>query len=85
MEPFESLANAIIELAVKDYKDDLLYLMEHKPIIPEDADDVNYRKHMDSKADLERFFHSGWFQTLSDLDGEYLMKRIQKIMNWEET
>ena len=77
MNPYENLSNAIIEQAVKDYRDDLLFL---KTYISED--NYKYRKHLSSKVELEKFFHSGLFSTLTNLDGDYLMKRVQKLMNW---
>ena len=50
MDPYQALANAIVELAVKDYKTALKYHYRH-PNRKEYADDVSR---------LERFFRSGW-------------------------
>ena len=60
MTPYQALANAIVELAVKDYKTALKYHYRH-PTKPEYEDEV---------ASLERFFRSGWYEMLTDLDGE---------------
>ena len=51
MEPYESLANAIIVQAVKDYREALQRLDRH----PEKND---YKAEVKS---LERFFCSGWY------------------------
>ncbi|MHC1694987.1 MAG: hypothetical protein AB9835_06910 [Eubacteriales bacterium] len=68
MEPYESLANSIIEQAVKDYREALQRLDRH----PEKND---YKAEVNS---LERFFCSGWYQTLTDLDGNLLMRKIRE-------
>lgn len=68
MEPYESLANAIIVQAVKDYREALQRLNRH----PEKND---YKAEVNS---LERFFCSGWYQMLTDLDGTILMRKIRE-------
>lgn len=73
MEPYQALANAIVELAVKDYKIALKYHYKH-PDKNEYAADV---------AELERFFRSGWYGTLTDLDGEYLMNGVRAMVRKE--
>jgi hypothetical protein len=65
---YQALANAIIEQAVKDYRAALKVL----------------RRHPDSKAamaeamEIERFFHSGWYGVLTEIDPDYLIKRLRK-------
>ena len=67
MEPYQALANAIVELAVKDYKKALK--QHHRfPDNKEYADEV---------ASLERFFRSGWFGILTGIDPEMLMRKLQ--------
>ncbi len=68
MEPYESLANAIIVQAVKDYREALQRLDRH----PEKND---YKAEVKS---LERFFCSSWYQTLTDLDGNLLMRKVRE-------
>lgn len=68
MEPYESLANAIIVQAVKDYREALQRLDRH----PEKND---YKAVVNS---LERFFCSGWYQMLTELDGNILMRKIRE-------
>ena len=67
MEPYESLANAIIVQAVKDYREALQRLDRH----PEKND---YKAEVKS---LERFFCSSWYQILTDLDGNLLMRKVR--------
>ena len=68
MNGYEALANAIVEQAVKDYRDALRRL----------------KKHPDSKAamadamEIEEFFHSPWYGTLTQIDPDYLIERLRK-------
>lgn len=68
MTGYQALGNAIIEQAVKDYRAALKIL----------------RRHPDSKAamaeamEIERFFHSGWYGVLTEIDPDYLIKRLRK-------
>ncbi len=73
MTPYENLANAIVELAVKDYKK---ALKQHYRF----PDNEEYAGEADS---LERFFRSGWYGTLTDLDGEYLMTAVRRMVREE--
>jgi len=73
MNPYQALANAIVESAVKDYKKALKYHFKH----PKDKD---YAREV---ADLERFFRSGWYGMLTDLDGEYLMAAVRRMVRQE--
>lgn len=73
MTPYQALANAIVELAVKDYKKALK--QHHRfPGNKEYADEV---------ASLERFFRSGWYGMLTNLDGEYLMASVRRMVRQE--
>ena len=74
MDPYQALANAIVELAAKDYAVALKYHYTH-PDLKEYADEVKT---------LERFFRSGWFGILTNLDGEYLMREIRCMVRKEE-
>lgn len=68
MTGYQALANDIIEQAVKDYRAALKVL----------------RRHPDSKAamaeamEIERFFRSGWYGVLTEIDPDYLIKRLRK-------
>lgn len=70
MNPYQALANAIVELAVKDYKKALKAHHKH-PRNKEYADEVK---------SLEQFFHSGWYGMLTDLDGEYLINAVRRMV-----
>ena len=70
MTGYQALANAIVIQAAKDYKSAVRTL----------------RNHPESKAaraealKLEKFFRSGWYKMLTDIDGEYLIKRLRKAV-----
>lgn len=78
MSPWQSLANAIIVQAADDYREESLWLNSHKPIIPEDEEDADYKKHLAEKKRIEDFFLSEWFSLLTNLDGEILLERLRK-------
>lgn len=66
--PYENLANAIILQAVKDYREARKKIKKRK-------------KNEDAKLmvkDCERFFRSEWFNALTSLDGEMLLKKLQE-------
>lgn len=73
MDPYQALANAIVEMAVKDYKK---ALKQHYrfPENPHYAAEV---------TSLERFFRSGWYELLTDLDAEYLMTSVRRMVKKE--
>lgn len=73
MEPYQALANAIVELAVKDYRTALKYHYRH-------PDKKEYADAMDS---LEQFFRSGWYGMLTNLDGELLMSGVRAMVHQE--
>ena len=68
LNPYQELANAIIIMAVKDYRHALRI----------------QRRNPDSKAaqikidEIERFFRSEWYQILTGFDGEMLMRRLRE-------
>ena len=64
----ESLANAIVMQAVKDYRE-VLQVLKRYP---------RYEKAIKAREEIEQFFKSDWFQTLSGLDGIPIMERLQK-------
>ena len=65
---YTRLANAIIVQAAKDYAKALRRLKK----FPHDKDAQYVKK------DCERFFRSGWFEVLTDLDGEVLIQRMNE-------
>ena len=73
MEPYQALANAIVELAVKDYR---TALKSHYP-------HPDKKEYADEVKNLERFFRSGWYGMLTDLDSEYLMTSVRRMVREE--
>ena len=67
MNPYEELANAIVLSAVKDYRKALKRLK----LYPWDSHARSMKK------SCERFFRSGWFATLTSVDGEVLLEKLQ--------
>ena len=69
MNPYENLANAIIIQACKDFRRAYKrYLRRYRSSDKPDAE----------LLELESFFRSDWYKTLTAVDGEYLMDRIKK-------
>lgn len=66
--PYENLANAIILRAVKDYRRTLKCLRRNPQNRSAQAD----------KAEIERFFHSQWYSALTNVNGEMLIRSLQK-------
>ena len=73
MTPFETLANAIIEQAAKDYRLALRYHFKH----PENP---KYKREV---TEIEQFFRSDWYYALTDVDGEYLIREIRRRVRME--
>lgn len=73
MNPYQALANAIVELAVKDYKK---ALKQHYRF----PDNEDFSAEVNA---LERFFRSGWYGMLTNLDGEYLMAGVRRMVRKE--
>ena len=65
---YENLANAIILQAVKDYRIALKCLKVNP----------NNRDALADKDEVERFFRSQWFSTLTSVDGEMLIRTLCK-------
>lgn len=67
-EPYENIANAIVMQAVKDYR-----MARHK---------LRKRpKNADAKAmieDCEKFFLSEWFETLTNVNGESILRKLEQ-------
>ena len=65
---YENLANAIILQAVKDYRTALKCLSRNS----------RNRQAESDKNEVERFFRSPWFGTLTKLDPDALICSLQK-------
>ena len=66
-EAYQDLANAIILMAVKDYRDALKKLMKRP----------RYGPAQDLKNEVERFFRSDWYRELTSVDGNILIKKLK--------
>ena len=67
-DPYERLANAIVLQAVNDYRV-AMKAVKRNP---------NNRVALDNALQIERFFRSGWYSTMTSVDGEYLIRRFQE-------
>ena len=68
MTGYEQLANAIIEQAADDYRKAARKIRRYTDHEPARAE----------LRELERFFHSEWFCVLTETDGDYILRRLQK-------
>ena len=66
-EPYQDLANVIILMAVKDYRDALKKLRKRP----------SYGPAQDLKNEVESFFRSDWYRELTSVDGNVLIKKLQ--------
>lgn len=66
--PYENLANAIVLQAAKDYRAARRKLKK-KP------GNTLVQAEIDS---IERFFRSGWYKCLTDVDGEMLIRKLRE-------
>ena len=71
-ENYAALAAAIIERAIRDYD----VVLERLYVVRDPHERIRQYK---IKVDVEMFFHSDWYETLTDLDPNYLLKRTREI------
>ena len=74
-DPYERLANAIVLQAVTDYRVALKKIKAN----PRNKDAIN------EALQIEKFFRSGWYSILTDVDGEYLIRRLQDEIRQSES
>ena len=81
---YVNLANAIVEKAAEDYLSykKRLYLMGY------DGDPYDERKGvmetLDKLKDVERFFKSKWYMTLTNLNSDVLVRKLdQEFEEWK--
>ena len=67
-DPYENLANAVIAQAAEDYRR-LLKRVKKNPA---------NREALEEALQIERFFRSGWYQHLTTVDGEFLIRKLQE-------
>jgi len=67
-DPYEDLANAIVLLAVKDYRDALKKLMKYP----------RHESAKHTKAEVERFLRSDWYRELTAVEPEILLRKLKE-------
>lgn len=68
LDPYQELANAVIILAAKDYRH-ALRIQRRNP----------WSNAAQSQIDsLERFFRSDWYEVLTEVDGEMLIRKLRE-------
>ncbi len=68
MDPWHSLANAIVIQAAKDYRVALRRLRRNP----------NNKSALSEIVDLERFFRSEWYAALTNVPGELLIQKLKE-------
>ena len=68
-EAYPNLANAIILHAVKDWRKAQRIMKRHPK-----SESAKFMI-----KDCEDFFRSDWFMTLTDADGEFILKKLKEI------
>ena len=74
-DPYERLANAIVLQAVSDYRVALKKIKAHP----------KNREAISEALEIEKCFRSGWYSILTDVDGEYLIRRLQDEIRQSES
>ena len=74
-DPYERLASAIVLQAVSDYRVALKKIKAHP----------KNREAISEALEIEKFFRSGWYSILTDVDGEYLIRRLQDEIRQSES
>ena len=73
-DPYEHLANAIILSAVSDYRAALKRVKCNQ----------GSKIAIDEALRIEKFFRSPWYQQLTSVDGELLIRRLQDEIRQSE-
>lgn len=66
MEPYETLAEAIIKQAVYDYK------VAIKKLRKNEKNEIA----LSDKEECEKFFRSPWFESMTSISGEMIIERL---------
>ena len=69
LSPWQKLANAIVEQAVKDFR----IAQARVKANPQNADHAKAEV-----SQLEHFFRSQWFEVLTNVDGNLVLSRLRK-------
>lgn len=68
MNPYETLRNAIVLQAVKDWRSAVRKLQKRP----------RYEPAKQMRDDCERFFCSGWFEELTGMDGSTILRKLKQ-------
>ena len=68
IDPYEDLANAIVLLAVKEYRDALKKLMKYP----------RHESAKHTKTEVERFLRSDWYRELTAVEPEILLRKLKE-------
>jgi hypothetical protein len=68
---YDLLAEAIVAQAAKDY-------LELRKFLHNTREGKEARKATKELRDIRKFFNSRWYKTLTEVDGNYLMERLDK-------
>ena len=68
LDPYEELANAIVEQAAKDYR-------EIRRKLRKNPNDMTARGQM---GEVVKFFHSRWFGILTDANPDYILEQLKE-------
>ena len=74
-DPYVRLENAIVLQAVSDYRVALKKIKAHP----------KNREAISEALEIEKFFRSGWYSQLTDVDGEYLIRMLQDEIRQSES
>lgn len=66
-DPYERLANGIVLQAVADYRAALKAIKRNS----------GNKEKISEALQIEKFFRSQWYQLLTKVDGEYLIRKLQ--------
>lgn len=73
----ESLANAIVEQAVDDYRRAARIAASTNPNSSEPGEAYKHGRAQSTINEIERFFVSKWFGTLTKLDGTFVRSKLR--------
>lgn len=73
----ESLANAVVEQAVDDYRRAARIAASTNPNSSEPGEAYKHERALGTVAEIERFFLSKWFGTLTKLDGAFVRSKLR--------
>jgi len=80
----QNLCAAIVRLAVIDYRTALQKMALSDEVPGSDAQKRKYKAELYQEImELQYFFHSEWFEFLSDADGPTLQKRVEEALRSE--